>query len=100
MPAAAVAVNLHVLSEQVIVKRFDFLFVRKVTFLHKDEKLINFCVQVVLDNGLLQVTLTNPGGLIVGIRYNGLDNLLELNNPVLNGGYVSVFSVHIIAASL
>ncbi|KAL3840492.1 hypothetical protein ACJIZ3_025083 [Penstemon smallii] len=43
--------------------------------------------QVVLDNGLVQVTLTNPGGLIIGIRYNGLDNLLELNNPVLNGGF-------------
>ncbi|KAL0440027.1 UNVERIFIED_CONTAM: hypothetical protein Slati_2485700 [Sesamum latifolium] len=43
--------------------------------------------QVVLDNGLLQLTLTNPGGLIVGICYNGLDNLVELNNPELNGGF-------------
>ncbi|CAA2985951.1 probable rhamnogalacturonate lyase B isoform X1 [Olea europaea subsp. europaea] len=43
--------------------------------------------QVVLDNGLLKLTLTTPEGLITGIQYNGLDNLLELNNPDLNGGF-------------
>lgn len=45
-------------------------------------------LQVVLDNGLLQLTLTKPGGHLIGISYNGLDNLLELSNPQLNGGYI------------
>ncbi|KAH6764969.1 Rhamnogalacturonate lyase family protein [Perilla frutescens var. frutescens] len=43
--------------------------------------------EMVLDNGLLQLTLTNPEGHVVGISYNGLNNLLELNNPELNGGF-------------
>ncbi|KAH7847021.1 hypothetical protein Vadar_020875 [Vaccinium darrowii] len=43
--------------------------------------------QVVMDNGILQLTLSIPGGAIVGIRYGGIDNLLELNNPDLNGGF-------------
>ncbi|XP_052188166.1 probable rhamnogalacturonate lyase B [Diospyros lotus] len=43
--------------------------------------------QVVMDNGILQLTLTNPGGAIIGIRFNGIDNLLELHNPELNGGF-------------
>ncbi|XP_042014710.1 probable rhamnogalacturonate lyase B isoform X1 [Salvia splendens] len=42
---------------------------------------------VVLDNGLLQLTFTKPGGHLICIRYNGLDNLLELHNPLLNGGF-------------
>lgn len=45
--------------------------------------------QVVIDNGLLQLTLSNPGGLIRGIQYNGMDNLLELHNQDLNGGYLT-----------
>lgn len=48
--------------------------------------------QVVIDNGLLQLTLSNPGGLIRGIQYNGIDNLLELHNQDLNGGYSSCLS--------
>lgn len=42
---------------------------------------------VVIDNGILQLTLTNPGGIIRGIKYNGIDNLLELNNKDLNGWF-------------
>ncbi|KAL8490390.1 hypothetical protein ACS0TY_026048 [Phlomoides rotata] len=42
---------------------------------------------VVLDNGVLQLTLSNPGGIVKGIRYNGIDNLLELHNEDLNGGF-------------
>lgn len=45
-----------------------------------------FWLQAVMDNGILRLTLSIPGGTVVGIRYNGIDNLLELNNPVLNGG--------------
>lgn len=65
-----------------------------------------FLVQVVMYNGLLQLTFTKPGGHIIGIQYNGVDNLLELHNPELNGGYnvlklhlLQSQSVHILASS-
>lgn len=44
-------------------------------------------VQVVIDNGIFQLTLSNPGGIVIGIRYGGIDNLIELNNKDLNGGF-------------
>lgn len=40
-----------------------------------------------LANGILQLTLTNPGGNIIEIQYSGIDNLLELSNPSLKGGF-------------
>ncbi|XP_027094504.1 uncharacterized protein [Coffea arabica] len=43
--------------------------------------------QVVLTNGILQLTLTNPGGNLIEIQYCGIDNLLELSNPNLRGGF-------------
>ncbi|KAI3465168.1 hypothetical protein Pfo_021831 [Paulownia fortunei] len=42
---------------------------------------------IVIDNGVLQLTLSNPGGIVMGIRYNGIENLLELHNEDLNGGF-------------
>lgn len=42
---------------------------------------------VVIDNGILQVTLSNPDGIVTGIRYNGVDNLLEVLNKEDNRGY-------------
>ncbi|PSS17334.1 Rhamnogalacturonate lyase [Actinidia chinensis var. chinensis] len=42
---------------------------------------------VVVDNGILQLTFTVPEGALIGIQYNGIDNLLELHNPELNGGF-------------
>ncbi|CAK9186564.1 unnamed protein product [Ilex paraguariensis] len=41
---------------------------------------------VLIGNGVLQITLTNPGGILRGIEYGGIDNLLELHNKDLNGG--------------
>lgn len=42
---------------------------------------------VVLDNGILQVTISNPEGDVTGVSYNGIDNLLEILNEEENRGY-------------
>ncbi|KAM5575243.1 putative rhamnogalacturonate lyase B [Rosa sericea] len=42
---------------------------------------------VIMDNGILQVTLSKPGGIITGIQYNGINNLLEVQNTETNRGY-------------
>ncbi|KAK2998244.1 hypothetical protein RJ639_024275, partial [Escallonia herrerae] len=44
-------------------------------------------VQVVIDNGVIVITLSNPGGILTGVQYNGIDNVLELHNKDLNGGF-------------
>lgn len=36
-----------------------------------------FFIKVVMDNGLAQISLSTPGGMIDGIRYKGINNLLE-----------------------
>jgi rhamnogalacturonan endolyase len=40
-----------------------------------------------MDNGILQVTLSNPEGIVTGIRYGAVDNLLEVINDESNRGY-------------
>ncbi|KAK1371842.1 hypothetical protein POM88_028200 [Heracleum sosnowskyi] len=40
-------------------------------------KLTSLFLQVVMDNGLAQITLSTPGGMIDGIGYKGINNLLE-----------------------
>ncbi|KAJ3692874.1 hypothetical protein LUZ60_011969 [Juncus effusus] len=42
---------------------------------------------VLIDNGIIQLVLSNPGGIITGIQYNGVDNLLEILNKEDNRGY-------------
>lgn len=46
-----------------------------------------------MDNGIVQVTLSNPEGIVTGIRYNGIDNLLEIRNDEDNRGYVQLASL-------
>ncbi|GMN40187.1 hypothetical protein TIFTF001_009412 [Ficus carica] len=38
-----------------------------------------------MDNGILEVTLSKPGGSVTGIRYNGVDNVLALNDEADRG---------------
>ncbi|XP_020236101.1 probable rhamnogalacturonate lyase B isoform X1 [Cajanus cajan] len=42
---------------------------------------------VIMDNGIVRVNLSNPEGIVTGIQYNGLDNLLEVLNEESNRGY-------------
>jgi hypothetical protein len=40
-----------------------------------------------MDNGIVKVNLSKPEGFVIGIQYNGLDNLLEVLNPEFDRGY-------------
>lgn len=51
-------------------------------------------MQVIIDNGILQLTLSNPGGIVTGVRYNGVDNLLEVLNKEDNRGQVESYWDH------
>ena len=53
-------------------------------------------VQVVMDNGILRVTLSNPEGIVTGIKYNDIDNLLEILNEESNRGYVCYLQTHFV----
>ncbi|KAI5648050.1 hypothetical protein M9H77_34055 [Catharanthus roseus] len=42
---------------------------------------------IVLENGIISVTLSTPGGMVTNIQYNGIDNLLLTENKEDNRGY-------------
>lgn len=46
--------------------------------------------QVTVDNGLVQVTVSVPDGNVVGIQYNGIDNVLAEKNERDDRGYWDV----------
>jgi hypothetical protein len=45
-------------------------------------------VQVVIKNDIFELTLSNPDGIVTGVRYNGVDNLMEILNKEDNRGYL------------
>lgn len=57
---------------------------RSLPYNYRAKSLENY--QVVMDNGIVQVTLTNPTGAIAGVRYNGIDNVLEHDFKDTNRG--------------
>ncbi|KAJ4721057.1 Rhamnogalacturonate lyase family protein [Melia azedarach] len=44
-------------------------------------------MQVVMDNAILQVTISKPGGHVTGIQGYGIDNILQVRNKEINRGY-------------
>jgi rhamnogalacturonan endolyase len=47
---------------------------------------------LVVDNGIVSVTLSRPEGYILGISFNGIDNILESKNEQVDRGYVFIFN--------
>lgn len=43
-------------------------------------------LQVVMYNGIVSVTVSRPDGNLIGVSYNGIDNLLERRNRPDNRG--------------
>ncbi|XVE83036.1 hypothetical protein DITRI_Ditri16bG0054600 [Diplodiscus trichospermus] len=46
--------------------------------------------KVVIDNGLVEITIENPSGYLIGIKHKGVDNVLETKNENKNKGYWDV----------
>ncbi|KAK7386694.1 hypothetical protein VNO78_27029 [Psophocarpus tetragonolobus] len=46
--------------------------------------------QLVVDNGIVSVTFSRPEGYILGISYQGIDNILEDENEDQDRGYLDV----------
>lgn len=42
---------------------------------------------VEIKNDIFELTLSNPDGIVTGVRYNGVDNLMEILNKEDNRGY-------------
>lgn len=47
-----------------------------------------------MDNGILQVTLSKPDGNVTGIKYNSIDNVLEVDDKENHRGYmISIINI-------
>lgn len=53
-----------------------------------------FFIQVVIDNGFVEVTFASPGGDVIGIKYNEINNVLEIENEENNRGYAHIISFY------
>ncbi|PON39398.1 Rhamnogalacturonate lyase [Trema orientale] len=42
---------------------------------------------IIMDNGLVELKFSNPDGDVIGIKYNRINNLLEIHNKEKNRGY-------------
>jgi hypothetical protein len=47
--------------------------------------------QVEIKNGIIELMLSNPDGIVTGVRYNGVDNLMEVLNKEDNRGYLLLY---------
>lgn len=48
-------------------------------------------LQVLLDNGLVKLTILKPQGILAGIKYGGMENLLDLKSGETGRGYFSIY---------
>ncbi|KAK7361048.1 hypothetical protein VNO77_03075 [Canavalia gladiata] len=58
----------------------------KIASYHPEVRLLVQNKQVIMENGIVNVTLSKPEGTILGISYNGIDNVLEGRNRYYNRG--------------
>lgn len=52
------------------------------------DMILSWCLQVVIGNGVLEITISNPDGIVTKIKFNGIENLLEETNEEDNRGYI------------
>lgn len=57
-------------------------------------------MQVAIDNGILELTLSKQDGGVTGVRYKGIGNLLELSNREFDRGYVYNVFIYIYVHTL
>ncbi|KAK7386695.1 hypothetical protein VNO78_27030 [Psophocarpus tetragonolobus] len=57
---------------------------------HSEVKLNVQNNQVIMENGIIRVTFSKPEGTILGISYNGINNVLEARNKFNNRGYFDI----------
>ncbi|KAL5578826.1 hypothetical protein UlMin_011268 [Ulmus minor] len=50
-------------------------------------RLINQGSQIILDNGIVKLTISNPQGYVTGVAYGGMDNLLNQKSNESSRGY-------------
>ncbi|CAI0474265.1 unnamed protein product [Linum tenue] len=55
-----------------------------------DVKLTSGKDRATIDNGIIELTLTNPEGFVYGLKYQGVENVLETHEPDDFGGYFDV----------
>ncbi|MCO5600862.1 hypothetical protein L7F22_054979 [Adiantum nelumboides] len=53
-----------------------------------DVRLVDEGDYVILENGIVEVRLSKPQGIVTGIEYASLDNLLEFRNTDINRGFL------------